>query len=215
MSRCNVSDSCNSRGRSGRGLQKSTRFLQELLRVPLDFDFIFYKHGPYSFDLADEVTVMRADQLLTLQHRDPYGPSLLPSTGAEAVMSRFPVTRQRYDQAIEFVASRLGRKNVADLEQLATALYVTLDEKNQMSISDPPAIIIGARASSLRLRISSPPVRCRLTRVNRRPRSFSRQRHQKVRSLPPPVQQDINRAAMPFQHLPGDRQAHAAAALLP
>jgi uncharacterized protein YwgA len=113
-------------------LQKSTFFLQELLRVPLDFNFIFYKHGPYSFDLADEVTALRADQLLTLQLRDPYGPSLLPSAGAESVMSRFPVTRQRYQEAIEFVASHFGRKNVADLEQLATALYVTLDEKERM-----------------------------------------------------------------------------------
>jgi uncharacterized protein YwgA len=117
-------------------LQKSTYFLQELLGVPLDFNFIFYKHGPYSFDLADEVTAMRADQLLTLQLRDPYGPSLLPSAGAESVISRFPVTRQRYEEAIEFVASRLGRKNVADLEQLATALYVTVEEKNEATSLD-------------------------------------------------------------------------------
>jgi hypothetical protein len=120
-------------------LQKSTYFLQELLRVPLEFNFIFYKHGPYSFDLADEITGMRADQLLTLQLRDPYGPSLFPSPGAETVISRFPLTQNRYEVAIEFVASRVGRKNVSDLEQLATALFVTLEEKDESTSLDDRA----------------------------------------------------------------------------
>ena len=41
-------------------IQKTTYFLQELLKVPLGFEFILYKHGPYSFDLEDEITALRA-----------------------------------------------------------------------------------------------------------------------------------------------------------
>lgn len=37
-------------------IQKATYFVQELLRVPLEFEFVLYKHGPYSFDLSDELT---------------------------------------------------------------------------------------------------------------------------------------------------------------
>jgi hypothetical protein len=108
-------------------LQKSAYFLQELLGVPLDFNFIFYKHGPYSFDLSDDITALRADQLLDLHLPNPnYGPTLAPSAGSVPLVARFPVTRQRYADAIEFVAGRLGRRNVAQLERLATALYVTL-----------------------------------------------------------------------------------------
>ena len=40
-------------------MQKATYFLQHLMGVPLAFDFILYKHGPFSFDLRDELTAMR------------------------------------------------------------------------------------------------------------------------------------------------------------
>lgn len=48
-------------------VQKVTYFLQELMEVPLDFDFILYKHGPYSFDLHDEIAALRGDGLLTFE----------------------------------------------------------------------------------------------------------------------------------------------------
>jgi len=47
-------------------IQKSVYFLQELLGVPLDFNTIFYKHGPYSFDLADELVSLIAAEGLML-----------------------------------------------------------------------------------------------------------------------------------------------------
>jgi len=45
-------------------IQKATYFLQELFDFPLGFEFILYKHGPFSFDLSDKLTAMRADMLL-------------------------------------------------------------------------------------------------------------------------------------------------------
>jgi uncharacterized protein YwgA len=41
-------------------MQKAIFFLQELIKVPLGFEFLLYKHGPFSFDLRDELTFMRA-----------------------------------------------------------------------------------------------------------------------------------------------------------
>jgi uncharacterized protein YwgA len=34
-------------------IQKAAFFLQQLTGVPIDFDFILYKHGPFSFDLRE------------------------------------------------------------------------------------------------------------------------------------------------------------------
>lgn len=105
-------------------LQKATFFLQQMMRVPLGFNFVLYKHGPYSFDLNDEITALRADQLLTVLPRSPYGPSLHPSDVGLALLERFPKTQDRYARAVQFVADRLAGKNVVELERLGTALFV-------------------------------------------------------------------------------------------
>ncbi len=105
-------------------IQKGTYFLQELLGVPLDFRFILYKHGPYSFDLKDELTAQVADALLAVKSREPYGPNLVLGENSAALLERSPRSRAAYRTQAEFVASRLGSKTVAELERLATALYV-------------------------------------------------------------------------------------------
>lgn len=107
-------------------IQKATYFIQELLGVPLEFEFILYKHGPYSFDLSDELTAMRADSLLKLQPQlPPYGPSFIQTNGSKLIKKRFPRTLKKYSPMVKFVADKIGDKGVAELERLATALYVT------------------------------------------------------------------------------------------
>lgn len=115
-------------------IQKASYFLQELLRVPLGFEFILYKHGPYSFDLSDELTAMRADSMLRYQPRPyPYGPSLVPiEKELQSSKQSFPKTLGKYESQIEFIASKLGDKTVSELERLATALYVTFKEKGNL-----------------------------------------------------------------------------------
>lgn len=112
-------------------IQKAVYFLQELLKVPLDYRYILYKHGPFSFDLRDEITEFRVYEIFRLEPRPiPYGPSLRPTTNAEELKSRFPYTLENYGKHLAFVANVLGGKGVADLERLATALYVSLEAKN-------------------------------------------------------------------------------------
>jgi uncharacterized protein YwgA len=105
-------------------IQKSAYFLQELLGVPLELNVVFYKHGPYSFDLSDVITSLRGDELLTVIPRGSYGPTLLPTENVQKLLARFPITMKKYSPAIRFVSDRLGPKNVAELERLSTALYV-------------------------------------------------------------------------------------------
>jgi hypothetical protein len=106
-------------------VQKATFFLQELMKVPLGFDFILYKHGPFSFDLRDELTGLRADDLLVLEPHWPYGPRMAPTERSNYIERIFSKTLDNYDCLISFIAQKLGPKDVIELERLATALYVT------------------------------------------------------------------------------------------
>jgi uncharacterized protein YwgA len=108
-------------------LQKSVYFLQELLGVDLSFAFVLYRHGPYSFELSDEITALRADSLLNVPLRLPYGPSLELSETAGGLLANFERTRRLHQQAIDFVGDHLAQHKVIDLERLATALYVTFE----------------------------------------------------------------------------------------
>lgn len=120
-------------------IQKACYFLQDMTHVPLRFEFILYRYGPYSFELTDELTALLADSILDLTMPDPrYGPCYGRGRLGDLIVSRFPKTISRFRQEIDFVASRLGHRGIAELERLATALYVT-SGANAKSSSDERA----------------------------------------------------------------------------
>ena len=107
-------------------VQKATYFLQEVLSVQTGFEYILYKHGPYSFDLAEDLTALRADCLVDGNHRSPgYGPALVPTQTSADLRSRYPKTLAKHTPQIKFIAKKFGSKGVSELEKLATALWVT------------------------------------------------------------------------------------------
>jgi uncharacterized protein YwgA len=107
-------------------VQKAVYLLQDLLDVPTEYQFILYKHGPFSFDLSDELTSFRGDELLELRPQvPPYGPRYAVTTLGKSLCERFPKTLAKYDDSIEAVADAIGEQTVGELERLATALYVT------------------------------------------------------------------------------------------
>ena len=105
-------------------IQKAAYFAQHLAEIPMGYDFILYKHGPFSFDLRDELTALRADGLLKLESQWLYGARIVPTEQSKHIQSFYPKTLGKYGDRIEFVAGKLGDKGVVDLERLATALYV-------------------------------------------------------------------------------------------
>lgn len=115
-------------------IQKATYFLQELAQVPLDFGFILYKHGPFSFDLRDEITALRADGLLVIEPEEPYGPHFAITDLGRQFRDRFPKTIAGFQNQLDFVCDAIAPQGVADLERLATALYVTLHSKPRTSL---------------------------------------------------------------------------------
>jgi hypothetical protein len=118
-------------------IQKAAYLLHGLLSVPFDFDFILYKHGPFSFQLRDELASMRADRLLERETQPaPYGPRILTTDRGRQLEDRFQRTMGRYSNQLDWVADRLGDRGVVELEQLATALWVTRDMGEGASVQD-------------------------------------------------------------------------------
>lgn len=111
-------------------IQKASYFLKTILEVPLDYNFVLYKHGPYSFDLSDELTKMRADGLLKYVPTPPYGAAFMLSGQSNILKEKFPKTLNLYTDKIESLAKELGNKGVRELEKLATAHYLLANEDN-------------------------------------------------------------------------------------
>ncbi len=106
-------------------IQKGGYFLSKLLAVPTGVKFILYKHGPFSFELRELLTDMEALGFLKWNSIPPYGPSISEGPLSSQLRAKFSNLADRYNRQIDFVARHLGERNVASLERLATALYVT------------------------------------------------------------------------------------------
>jgi len=109
-------------------LQKATYVMQELLHVPIGFEFVLYKHGPFSFDLRALLSSMEADSFIRWVPQYPYGPTMEAGGSAEQLLTQFPKKPREYSRQIDFVSKRLGPYRVTDLEKIATALYVTHEQ---------------------------------------------------------------------------------------
>ncbi|MGO8753348.1 MAG: hypothetical protein ACLQNE_46015 [Thermoguttaceae bacterium] len=107
-------------------IQKGVYLLQDLLGVPTDFLFVLYKHGPFSFDLSDELTALRGDQLLALEVQPPpYGPRYARTQRSDRLEEAYGPTVAAFQDDLRYVSRVIGDRTVAQLERLATALYVT------------------------------------------------------------------------------------------
>ncbi len=106
-------------------LQKAAYLLKAMYKVPLDSEFILYKHGPFSFDLRDELAQLRtAGQIQVEPQPAPFGPKLGISLAGKNLLQRLQHRWEPYKEQIDQVAQWLSGAGVKKLEQLATALYV-------------------------------------------------------------------------------------------
>lgn len=105
-------------------IQKALFFLQKMLHVPTEYEFVLYKHGPYSFDLHDDLGRMRAHLILDIEPHPPYGASFgLGHTGGK-IAQKSNEAIYKYASQLDFIVKKLGNKDVRSLERFATALFV-------------------------------------------------------------------------------------------
>ncbi len=114
-------------------VQKSVYFMQELLGVPLGFEFLLYVYGPFSFELQGHVASMRADDMLTVRPLE-YAATFEPGEQLSYLEKHLPRTIERYRAAIDFAVKNLGSRGVKQLEPLATALYFTRQADDSVDV---------------------------------------------------------------------------------
>jgi len=121
-------------------VQKTLFLCQELMGIPSNFKFILYKHGPYSFQLSEHLQGLIADELVHVITRPPYGPTLGVADEARPIVSQI----EREDtlaRGILFMAKKLSKKGVSDLEKLATAAYVNKKYGSELPIEKRAEIL--------------------------------------------------------------------------
>lgn len=116
-------------------VQKGTYLLKHLVGVPLEYKFTLYKHGPFSFQLRDDLDYLRSGRALAYETQERYGPKLRVDRAVESKEA------PKYLPEIRFVAEALGSKGVTQLEALSTALLVTL-EKDDADIESRAARLL-------------------------------------------------------------------------
>lgn len=117
-------------------IQKSAFFLEEMLGVPLDLGFIMYKYGPYSFELNDDLTALRAYNYISLTPQEPYGVAYSLHDEENKLKKFYEKDIEEFSEKISAVAETFGNKTVVELEKLATAFFIF----NNENIEDPEEI---------------------------------------------------------------------------
>ena len=101
-------------------IQKCSMFLQRMLGVPIDYEFILYKHGPYSFNLRSELAEMRVRFLLDLEPHPNYAPSYILGFRGELSIG----LPNNYVEEINFVSDEISTKNIRELERVSTVYFI-------------------------------------------------------------------------------------------
>ena len=108
-------------------LQKAMFFFDHVNAKGTSFDFVLYKHGPYSFDLHDTLSLLFALSLLEHESVPPYGPRIRLTNSGKRFLAQHDELSDGVKTDIRNVAGWLGNKGVSDLEKFATALWVTME----------------------------------------------------------------------------------------
>lgn len=117
-------------------VQKAAYLLQVGAGVPLGYTFTLYKHGPFAFDLRNDLLALRADGVLDIEPQpEPYGPSITTTSRASVLEGHYPKTLATYGTKVKMVAELIGEKGVVSLERLATA-FLLITEHPELSDSE-------------------------------------------------------------------------------
>lgn len=115
-------------------MMKCTYFLQEIERVPLNYNFEIYTYGPYSSEVMEEIDFARQNGLLDIKW------AVYPNGMHGYAISALDKGTTPYDKQIDSVVSVFGSKTAKELELLSTILFVQRAygknkwEKNKSSI---------------------------------------------------------------------------------
>lgn len=107
-------------------IQKNVFFLQELFNVPLEYEFVLYKYGPFSFEISYLIPEMQSGGLVELVPQSGFGPKIKVTNRGWEYHHLYDYDIDRFQERTGFVAETLGGKGVGDLERVATGFFITI-----------------------------------------------------------------------------------------
>ena len=123
----------NQSGTGKTHVQKALSLLADSGKVEVPFNFLLYKHGPYSFDIESELEQMKSyDAVEVSPNANGYGVVLKAGQMSKYALDKAPISSQ-VKEAINKVCKFIGSNPVKILERLATASWIYHQEK----IADP------------------------------------------------------------------------------
>jgi len=91
------------------------------------FDFVLYKHGPYSFDIDAELEQLRSYDGLVEERVGGYGPRLKPGVGAKFV-TELACPPKDAGETIKRSAEFAKDRDVSGLEAVVTSAWIVVRE---------------------------------------------------------------------------------------
>ena len=104
-------------------VQKAMFLVREATSVDNPFEFVLYKHGPYSFEIENELEQMKSYGAISSTPQAGYGVVLQPGENAGFIKKNAALSDAERE-AIRSIAKFVGSKNVVDLEKEATAVWI-------------------------------------------------------------------------------------------
>lgn len=106
-------------------IHKAFYILHKLMNVDIRYSFTLYLHGPFSFELRDDICKYVAYDFIKLEYESAnYGPKHNLTGASKNFLEKHKRLITDYDQKIENVCNLIKTNSVLSLERLATALYV-------------------------------------------------------------------------------------------
>ncbi|MGO8670800.1 MAG: hypothetical protein ACLQVD_05475 [Capsulimonadaceae bacterium] len=116
-------------------VQKTLFLLQQLQDESVPFQYVFYKHGPYSFEVESEIEQMKSYGAINIEPVAGYGVVINPDRNADYIRRKGDLSTEM-KVAIEALCQYTGPMGVAELERVSTSAWVRFRE----NIRDPDAV---------------------------------------------------------------------------
>ena len=118
-------------------LQKMIYILQEVYEIPCDYEFVLYNYGPYSGDLAKDLSFFASMDGVKVDWSQNLGYKILPAAKTDHFRQRAQEFLNKYDVKIDEAIDIFGRMNAKELELRSTIIYVfkesPMDNKSMIS----------------------------------------------------------------------------------
>lgn len=141
-------------------IQKAMALLLARARIEMPFTFVLYKHGPFSFDLRDEIGFMKSYLGLSSQSVLGFGEKIQPGENQGFIKESAQLSDAALEE-IKAVCEFVNGRPAAELEKLATAAWI----RSQENIEETEQV--AQRLHQLKPHISLPEARAACTEVAR------------------------------------------------